>query len=188
MQMLTENGGDSLTALETLLELKRSGQAVFIDEILGRESLANPENRSLIPKIAAVEASNDYILKDLKDIPPNDAMHLIAKSFVNKSELHKALRDEDLLVRITSVWNLLQTYSFGYTDANGKLVAVATSVDFVDFQNLDVKKERMHPHISENIFPYIARLTDKCKHLFPPASKPGAESLTANLEVFQTRV
>ena len=124
-----ENGGDSLTALETLLELKHSGQEVSIEDVLNGKCSVNAADGSLIPAVASFENSGDYILKDLKDLRKDEVFDLLAVSF-KKGQFNKyrpVLRVEDVADTVLRSWHLMQTHSFGYTDKSGKLKAVATA-------------------------------------------------------------
>lgn len=162
-----------MTALTTLLQLKKQGESISFEDILGGKNLLAVANGSLLSKIATTENNAVFIKKDLKDLPKEEVVDLIARSFVAKGDLERCrddLKPEHFAVVVNKAWKWILKYSFGYVDENGKVRAVATAADVADLENLTM--DGLHPHL-QNVFPYLSYITDKVSDKIPDMHSAG---------------
>lgn len=163
-----EAGGDSLTAISTLLQLRQQGHGVKIEDFL-----QSSEEKNLERTIENLSNNLSYRRQDIKEIPPEIAQRLLADCFAQKSEIDRCdltLTGDDYMVLLKRIWPKFLENSFGLIDENGVIRGIATSGDAAD---LEVSLHGLHPHLVA-VFEYLGAITLKAEpHFTADPHAPG---------------
>ncbi|GAU92011.1 hypothetical protein RvY_04161 [Ramazzottius varieornatus] len=137
----------------------------------------------LYKKLDMLSQTLPLTIKDLKNIPTESAMSLIAECFVKKGcfiPYYPNLGVEITHMRhiaLRPFWPRLQknAYSFGLVDSSGRLMGVATNFDAVDFPSLPEytspeQQNSKHSFITQ-IHEYLDNLCNRAKDQLPDESQ-----------------